>query len=108
MMQRGRVLEAVSLMIDAGGHQRATLMMKSLNESVVETVEPRPMLSLLARLGSTVERDPELLLLRAGAHRADRARRRVDRRHRPRRGALVYGAAPGAATGRDRVGAGPA
>jgi DNA-binding SARP family transcriptional activator/tetratricopeptide (TPR) repeat protein len=70
MMQRGRVLEAVSLMIDAGGHQRAMLMLKSLNESVVETVEPRPMLSLLARLGSTVERDPELLLLRSGAHRS--------------------------------------
>ena len=29
-------------MIDAGGHQRAMLMLKSLNESVVETIEPRP------------------------------------------------------------------
>jgi DNA-binding SARP family transcriptional activator len=70
MMQRGRVVEALSLVLDAGGHQRATLMMKSLTESVAETIEPRPMLSLLARLGSTVEHDPELLLLRAGAHRA--------------------------------------
>jgi DNA-binding SARP family transcriptional activator len=69
MMQRGRVLEAVSLMIDAGGHQRAMLMLKSLNESVVESIEPRPMLSVLARLGSMVERDPELLLLRSAIYR---------------------------------------
>ncbi len=70
MMQRGRLVEAVSLVLDAGGHQRATLMMKGLTESVAETIEARPMLSLLARLGSTVEHDPELLLLRAGAHRS--------------------------------------
>jgi DNA-binding SARP family transcriptional activator len=69
MLQRGRVLEAVGLMLDAGGHERATLMMKSLTESVAESVEPRPLLSVLARLGSTVERDPELLLLRAGGNR---------------------------------------
>lgn len=69
MLQRGRVLDAVGLVLDAGGHERATLMMKSLTESVAESVEPRPLLSVLARLGSTVERDPELLLLRAGANR---------------------------------------
>ncbi len=83
MMQRGRVLEAVSLVLDAGGHQRAALMMTSLTESVAETVEPRPMLSLLARLGSTVERDPVLLLLRASAHRQvgrlDEANADIDR-----------------------------
>jgi DNA-binding SARP family transcriptional activator len=69
MLARGRALEAVGLLLDAGDHQRATAMMTGLSESVAETVEPRPMLSLLARLGSTVDREPELLLLRAGANR---------------------------------------
>jgi DNA-binding SARP family transcriptional activator len=83
MLARGRALEAIGLVLDAGDHQRATAMMKGLSESVAETVEPRPMLSLLARLGSTVEREPELLLLRAGAQRAigrvDEAATDIDR-----------------------------
>ena len=70
MLARGRDLEAIGLVLDAGDHHRATAMMKGLSESVAETVEPRPMLSLLARLGSTVDREPELLLLRAGARRS--------------------------------------
>jgi DNA-binding SARP family transcriptional activator len=70
MLDRGRALEAIGLVLDAGDHHRATAMMKGLSESVAETVEPRPMLSLLARLGSTVEHEPELLLLRAGARRS--------------------------------------
>ena len=70
MLERGRVIEAIGLVLDAGDHDRATAMVKGLSESVAETVEARPMLSVLARLGSTVERDPELLLVRAGAHRS--------------------------------------
>ncbi len=70
MLARGRVLEAIGLLLDAGDHERATAMLKGLNESVAETVEPRPMMSLLARLGSTVDREPELLLLRANANRS--------------------------------------
>ena len=69
MLQRGRVLEAITLVLDAGGHERATIMIRGLTESVADTIEPRSMLSLLARLGSNVERDPELLMLRAGASR---------------------------------------
>lgn len=83
MLQRGRVVEAIGLVLDAGDHGRATSMMKGLSESLAETVEPRPMLSLLARLGSTVDREPELLLLRGVAHRAigrvDEAAADIDR-----------------------------
>ena len=94
-------------MLDAGGHQRAMLMMKSLNESVAESIEPRPMLSVLARLGSTVERDPELLLLRSGIHRqvgrVDESIADIDRAVE-----RSYAAAPpGAATRGDRVGPRP-
>lgn len=70
MLERGRALEAIGLVLDAGDHDRAVEMVKGLSESVVETVEPRSMLSMLARLGSTVEREPALLLLRAGATRS--------------------------------------
>jgi DNA-binding SARP family transcriptional activator len=70
MLGRERALEAIGLVLDAGDHERATAMMKGLSESVIDTVEPRPLLSLLARLGSTAEREPALLLLRAEARRA--------------------------------------
>ena len=70
MLGRERALEAIGLVLDAGDHERATAMMKGLSESVTDTVEPRPLLSLLARLGSTAEREPALLLLRAEARRA--------------------------------------
>jgi DNA-binding SARP family transcriptional activator len=69
MLERGRALEAIALVLDAGEHDRAVEMMKGLSESVVETVEPRLLLSMLARLGSAVEREPALLLMRAGATR---------------------------------------
>jgi DNA-binding SARP family transcriptional activator len=82
MLARGRALEAIGLILDAGDHQRAAAMMKALSESIAETVEPRPMLSLLARLGSRVGREPELLLLRASANRTigqlDEAVRDID------------------------------
>ncbi len=70
MLGRERALEAIGLVLDAGDHERATAMMKGLSESVTDTVEPRPLLSLLARLGSSAEREPALLLLRAEARRA--------------------------------------
>ena len=83
MLERGRALEAIGLVLDAGDHQRAVDMVKGLSESVVETVEPRALLSMLARLGATVEREPALLLLRAGATRSigrvDRAVADLDR-----------------------------
>jgi DNA-binding SARP family transcriptional activator len=69
MLERGRALEAIALVLDAGEHDRAVEMMKGMSESVVETVEPRQLLSMLARLGSAVEREPALLLMRAGATR---------------------------------------
>ena len=82
-------------------------MMKGLTESVADTIEPLSMLSLLARLGTTVDRDPELLLLRAGA---SRLLGRVDEavsRHRPRRRAGDHRGATGPPPSGDRVGPGP-
>lgn len=67
MLERGRAMEAIGLVLDAGDHARATAMFKGLNDSITDTVEPRPLLSLLARLGSTIEHEPALLLLRANA-----------------------------------------
>ena len=45
-------------------------MMMGLSESITDTVEPRQMLSLLARLGPITDREPALLLLRASATEA--------------------------------------
>ena len=69
MLERGRALEAITLVLDAGGHERATSMIRGLTESVADAIDPQSMQSLLARLGSSVESDPELLLRRAGASR---------------------------------------
>ena len=69
LLRRGRALEAITLVLDAGSHERASSMIRGLTESVADAFEPLSMLSLLARLGSPVERDPELLLRRAGASR---------------------------------------
>ena len=70
LLERGRSLEAVGLLLDAGQHDRATHMMMGLSESITDTVEPRQMLSLLARLGPITDRQPALLLLRASATEA--------------------------------------
>ena len=45
-------------------------MVMGLSESITDTVEPRQMLSLLARLGPTTDREPLLLLLRSSATEA--------------------------------------
>ncbi|MET0579144.1 MAG: hypothetical protein ABW122_10840, partial [Ilumatobacteraceae bacterium] len=65
LLERGRPLDAVGLLLDAGRVDRAVEMVRDLSESITDTVEPRQMLSLLARLGPAVNRDPALLLLRA-------------------------------------------
>ena len=70
LLERGRALEAVGLLLDAGDVERATAMVLTLSESITDTVEPRQMLSLLARLGPIAEREPALLLLRASATRS--------------------------------------
>ncbi|MET0580172.1 MAG: bacterial transcriptional activator domain-containing protein [Ilumatobacteraceae bacterium] len=67
LLERDRPFDAVGLLLDAGDYERATQMVMGLSESITETVEPRQMLSLLARLGPTTEREPLLLLLRASA-----------------------------------------
>ncbi len=70
LLERGRALEAVGLLLDAGDVERATAMVLTLSESITDTVEPRQMLSLLARLGPVADREPALLLLRASATRS--------------------------------------
>ena len=70
LVERGRALEAVVLLLDAGDVHQATAMVLNLSESVTDTVEPRQMLGLLARLGAATEREPALLLLRASATRS--------------------------------------
>jgi DNA-binding SARP family transcriptional activator len=45
-------------------------MVMELSESVTDTVEPRLLLALLARLGTIVDQEPALLLLRAAATRS--------------------------------------
>jgi DNA-binding SARP family transcriptional activator len=70
LLERGRALEAVGLLLDAGDVDQATAMVLTLSESVTDTVEPRQMLSLLARLGPVADREPALLLLRASATRS--------------------------------------
>ena len=108
LLERGRALEAVGLLLDAGDVERATAMVLTLSESITDTVEPRQMLSLLARLGP--RRRP-----RAGAAAAARigdpvarTRRRSGRRHRPGgHDGQVLGTAA-AAPGEHRVGPRPA
>jgi len=70
LLDRGRVMEAVGMLLDAGQQEQAIAMVIDLSESLTDTVEPREMLSLLARLGATTDREPGLLLLRASATEA--------------------------------------
>lgn len=69
LVERGRPLEAVGLLLDAGLPDRAVRMLSSLNESLAESVDPRALLGLMARLGTIVDREPALLLFRATAER---------------------------------------
>jgi DNA-binding SARP family transcriptional activator len=83
LIDRGRPIDAVGLLIDAGAHERAARELMELPESVTREVEPRAMLSLLARLGTVIEREPALLLKRAASSvyigRVDLARADIDR-----------------------------
>ena len=108
LLERGRALEAVGLLLDAGDVDHATAMVLTLSESITDTVEPRQMLSLLARLGHVAEREPALLLLRGIGDPLARTRRRSGRRHRPGgHDGQVLGTAA-AAPGEHRVGSCPA
>ena len=83
LIDRGRPVDAVGLLVDAGAHERAARELMELPESVTREVEPRVMLSLLARLGTVIEREPALLLKRAASSvyigRVDLARADIDR-----------------------------
>lgn len=83
LVRAGRPVDAATILLDAGRHGAATALLADLNESVVESMEPRTMLNLLARLGPATEHEPTLLLWRAGAARdlghLDRARVDIDR-----------------------------
>jgi DNA-binding SARP family transcriptional activator len=67
LSERGRPLEAAGLLLDAGVPDRAARMLMALPESVTKSVEPRAMLSVLARLGTVTDGEPALLLMRANA-----------------------------------------
>lgn len=69
LVGRGRPIEALNLLLDAGLPDRAVRMLTVLNESLAESVDPRALLGLLARLGTIVDREPALLLFRATAER---------------------------------------
>ena len=83
LFDRGRSIEAISLLLDAGQHEHATRLVMELSESIIDMVEPRLLLSLLARLGPSAEREPVLLLRRASATwaigRVDDATADIDR-----------------------------
>jgi tetratricopeptide (TPR) repeat protein len=70
LVERDRPIEAIGLLLDAGSHAEAARMVMELSESITDTVEPRLLLGLLARLGTVTEREPALLLLRAAATRS--------------------------------------
>ncbi len=70
LVERDRPIEAIGLLLDAGAHGDAARMVMDLSESVADTVEPRLLLGLLARLGTVTEHEPALLLLRAAATRS--------------------------------------
>jgi DNA-binding SARP family transcriptional activator len=67
LAQRGRPLEAAGLLLDAGVPDRAARLLMNLPESSTKSVEPRAMLSVLARLGTVTDSEPALLLMRANA-----------------------------------------
>lgn len=70
LIERERPLEAIGLLLDAGLHEQAAEGLLGLSESITDTVEPRLLLGLLARLGATTDREPGLLLYRAAAARS--------------------------------------
>ena len=70
LVERDRPIEAIGLLLDAGSHAEAARMVMELSESVTDTVEPRLLLAVLARLGTIAEQEPALLLLRAAATRS--------------------------------------
>jgi DNA-binding SARP family transcriptional activator len=70
LVERDRPIEAIGLLLDAGAHAEAARMVMDLSESVADTVEPRLLLGLLARLGTVTEHEPRLLLMRAAATRS--------------------------------------
>jgi len=65
-----RPIDAIALLVDAGEFRQAAQVMSALTESGLEQIEPRRLLALLARFGASVERNPALLLVRAGASTA--------------------------------------
>jgi DNA-binding SARP family transcriptional activator len=67
LAERGRPIEAASLLLDAGAPDRAAQMLMALPESATKSVEPRAMLSVLSRLGTVTDSEPALLLMRANA-----------------------------------------
>ncbi|MBA3287965.1 MAG: hypothetical protein H0U21_08075 [Acidimicrobiia bacterium] len=69
LVERGQQLEAISLLLDAGARGEAATVLMDLSVSLADTVEPRDLLGLLARLGAQTEQEPLLLLLRANASR---------------------------------------
>lgn len=69
LIERERPLDAITLLLDAGLHERAARSLTDLNESMAESIEPRALINLLARLGTVAEDQPGLLLLRATAER---------------------------------------
>ncbi len=82
LIERDRPLEAITLLLDAGLHDTAATRLGELGESAAESIEPRALLSLLARLGSAADDDPALLLLRSTAARdigqVDQAAAQID------------------------------
>ena len=67
LAERGRPIEAAGLLLDAGAPDRAARLLMALPESATKSVEPRAMLSVLARLGTVTDSEPALLLMRANA-----------------------------------------
>ncbi len=67
LAERGRPIEAAGLLLDAGAPDKAARLLMALPESATKSVEPRAMLSVLARLGTVTDSEPALLLMRANA-----------------------------------------
>jgi len=65
LTSRDRPVEAVSLLLDANAHEHAGRVLATLPDSILETIAPRTLLTLVARLGSMVDDDPSLLRTRA-------------------------------------------
>jgi DNA-binding SARP family transcriptional activator len=83
LVNRGRPIEAVVLLLDSGAHERASTVLAELPDSIVDTIPPRTLLTLIARLGASVDSDPALLRTRAAIStrngRLDLARQDLER-----------------------------